>query len=297
MRYLKIVAMVIVALLVPLTASANHYADFYVIPVASHTPGLNGTNWMRDIAIQNFQTGPLIVQLVLIQSGEGNSDNISPLLAGTVDGSVTVPPGGSVLLKDVVNVSGITRQTGSILVGGDRPFAVTSRSYSMSPSGDTVGQTVLPVRDFIDNSVGQSDPAMAVAYIPGLISNAQSRTNLGFVAGNANSSGDGLRIEVSLKDAAGTLLGTPRVFFVGPGTFTHVQFSSRTVADSSFDIGSATFRILSGSGAVAPYASVIDNRTADAVFVAGQFPPNAVRPNAAPPSVFRSLFDSRKLSR
>jgi len=296
MRQLRFLAALVALMVFPTLARANHYSDFYVIPIAGHTPGVNGTLWMSDVAIQNFQTTPLTVQLVFIQSGENRSDNVLPILGGTMQGSVTVAPGGSTLIKDVLkNFLAQPSVTGAILIGADRPFAVTSRSYSMVPSGDTVGQTVPPARDFIDNTIGRTDLSMAVAYVPGLINNANFRSNLGFVAGNGSATSQ-MILEVSLRNAAGAMIGTPRRFLIGAGVFTHLQFSSRSIADSSFDIGSATFRIVEGSGAVVPYASVIDNRTADAVFVAGQFPANSTVANKDfSQSLFRTTFDLMKI--
>jgi len=295
MRLLRVLLLTTLVI-APQAARADHYASFYVIPVASRTPGANGTQWMSDVAIQNFQTTPLEVQLVLIESGESSSENARPIVTDRINGTATVPAGGSVLLTDILNgYRGSQSVTGSILVGADRPFAVTGRSYSSTPSGDTVGQTVQPARDFLDNTIGRTDLSMAVAYLPGLISNARFRTNLGFVAGNAT--GGTMALEITLRDASGTMVGTSRRFAIAGNSFTHVQFSSRVIGDRPFDIGSATIRIVEGSGAVVPYASVIDNVTADAVFVLGQFPANSTSAKAAgaSSSVFRSVFNRVKV--
>ncbi|HEX9983191.1 MAG TPA: hypothetical protein VGF69_08000 [Thermoanaerobaculia bacterium] len=279
-------------LLVPVMASADHYADLYVIPAGGHTPGANGTMWMSDIAIQNFQATALDVQIVFIEGGFENADNVYPVTTETVNGSVSVPPNGSVLLKDVVNGHrGMTSTTGAFIVGADRPFAVTSRSYSMAPTGDTVGQTVTPARDFIENTTGTTTLSTAVAYVPGLIQSARFRSNLGFVAGN--SSAAPMTMSVTVRDGSGAVAGT-RNFTIESGTFVQTQFPVRDFVTRTFDVGSAEFRITSGSGAVVPYASVIDNSTADAVFVSGVFPDN-VSPSGKsgfPESIFRSLFES-----
>lgn len=281
-------------LLTPGAAFANHYADFYVIPVASHTMGLNGTLWMSDVAIQNFQTTPITVELTFVQSGENNLDNISQLNVGDA-GTVTVPAKGSVILKDVINNRPFTQNnmaTGAILIGADKPFAVTSRSYSMSPTGDSIGQTVVPARDFLENAVLDTNNAMATAYIPGLISNGQFRSNLGFVAATTNGTG-GMRIDVTVRKADGSIAGT-RQFIIAPGSIEHLQFSVRSFSPDPFDAGSAEFSIAVGDGAVIPYGSVIDNGTADAVFVLGQFPPNAPFPGGKQaPTVFRKFLGSR----
>ncbi|HVS33831.1 MAG TPA: hypothetical protein VMS98_20515 [Thermoanaerobaculia bacterium] len=285
---------VALALLMAPAAVAQVNADLYVIPVAGHTPGAFGSMWMSDVAIQNFSSTALNAELVFIEAGEGNNDNVFPLVAPSQSSSqVTVPAGGNVLLRDVVGEVRETGVIGAILIGSDRPFAVTSRSYSMSPAGDTVGQTVPPVRDFIDNSLGTTNNATAIAYVPGLISNTRFRTNLGFVAGNTSL--QPMVIEVMIRDGAGAAIGT-RQFVVQSGSFTQLQFTAQSVTGNrSFEIGGAEFRIRAGNGAVVPYASVIDNTTADAVFVAGQFPANAVAAGkgsfGSDRSVFRELFD------
>jgi hypothetical protein len=283
------------ALLITAAAHANHYADFYVLPAAAHTNGINGTRWMSDVAIQNFQSTPLTVQLAIIESGEGNSDNVFPL----ANASVTVPANGSVLLKDVLaSHRGLASVTGAILIGSDRPFAVTSRTFSMTPDGNTIGQTVPPARDFVDNTVGRTDPATAVAYIPGLIDNASFRSNLGAVIGNGSAT-DNLVITVNVRGADGVSAGT-RTITVAPGNFTHLQFPARELIGTRLlDIGSAEFRITSGNGAVVPYASVVDNATADAVFITGVFPNNTAPSGlftaaSADESLFRALL--RKVS-
>ncbi|HEX7154245.1 MAG TPA: hypothetical protein VF618_22345 [Thermoanaerobaculia bacterium] len=279
--------LLLILLFLPSIAFADHYSDLYIIPAGGHTPGANGTMWMSDIALQNFQSTSLDVQIIFIESGLENSDNVFPVEMG----SVTVPPNGSVLLKDVVNGHrGMTSTTGAFLVGADRPFAVTSRSYSMSPSGDTIGQTVPPARDFIDNTTGITDLATAVAYVPGVIRSARFRTNLGFVAGNGSNS-EAMQLTITVRDGNGAVSGT-RNYSIVPGAFVHTQFPMSDIVSRTFDIGSVEYRITAGSGAVVPYASVIDNNTADAVFVSGVFPENP-QPSGkgAPRSIFRDLFE------
>ena len=63
---------------------ASEYSDLYLIPVAGHVSGANGSNWMSDVAIQNPQSTPLNVQLVLIESGEGMPDNVTALTSVTI---------------------------------------------------------------------------------------------------------------------------------------------------------------------------------------------------------------------
>ena len=264
-------------LLVSPALLASEYSDLYLIPVAGHVSGVNGSNWMSDVAIQNPQSTPLSVQLVLIESGEGMPDNVTSLSA------VTIPANGTRILRDVL--SAMPQTIGAILIGADRPFALSSRAYIADAAGGTQGQSVTPLRNFVDNSLATADLSYATAYVAGLTSNAHYRSNLGFVAGSGSSAG--MTLEVALHGADGTTLGT-KTFAIPGGGFEQVQMSSLAITNQSFDEASATFRIVAGTGAIAPYASVIDNVSNGAFFISSQFPPNA--PFVGSASAFRSLF-------
>lgn len=271
MRALTFALLAIALLATPLLAAP--YSDFYVIPVAGHISGANGSLWKSDVALQNFQSTPLTIELLYIATGQPSVDNVANLVSTAVPtGSVTVTAGGSVLLQDVLDhFDGHTDGLlGALIVTAEKPFAVTSRAYTTNASGGTIGQTVPPVQDFIENTLGDTDLATAVAYVPGLISSSAYRTNLGFVAGAGDTA---LQLTVTLRGASGAILGA-RGFTIAPNTLTHVQFPAGSIAAGAFDTGSAEFRITAGDGAVAPYASVVDNRTSSASFINGVFPPS-----------------------
>ena len=159
---------IVVALAIAPMLLATHYSDLYVLPVASHTGGVNGTAFRTDLAIQNFQTTAITVQLLFIESGSGSSENIGNLQTPAVPtGSITVPAGGSVIVKDILNGyqgknDGII---GSIVASADKAFAITSKVYTAGAAGGTFGQTVVPVRDFLESSQGSTDLTTATAYI------------------------------------------------------------------------------------------------------------------------------------
>ena len=272
MRIIRTTLFAVAALMLASATQASHYADLYVIPVAGHVQGVNGSVFMTDLSIQNFDSAPLTVELVFIESGEGNLDNIFPVVTGTLNGSVTVPARGSVRLQDVLSgYRGMSSAIGALLVGADRPFAVTSRAYTMGADGGTIGQTVPASANFLNVTEGATDLSTAVAYVPGLVQNDRYRTNLGLVVANATGFNGPLNVLVTLRNAAGETLGTRNVT-VQAGAVTHLQFSARSVGEQDFDAGSAEFRITQGSGSVVAYGSVIDNRTTDAVFIEGKFP-------------------------
>lgn len=283
MRNVLYTLTIIVLLALASASSAGHAASFYIIPAAAHMNGAGGSVWRTDIAIHNFQTSPIAVEMALIETGGGAADNVFPVQVGGAD-SFTVAAGATRVLSDVLaGHRGGGSASGAIIIGADQPFVVTSRSYSVAPSGSTFGQTITPVHEFVDNS---GTGAGTTAYVPGLTANARQRTNVGFLAGAAPQSAGPLVVEVTIRSADGTSLGS-RTFSVPPGAFNHLQFSTRDFTNATFEGGAASFRIVSGTGSMTGYASVIENDTHAGSFI------NASAPIAVPgaSSTFRSILD------
>ncbi len=207
-------------------------ADTYVIPVAGHLTGANGEAWTTDVMLHNVTGQELIVDL-----------------AGTVElnaATITVGPHASLTLTDIVR-NGV----GAIVLAGDRPFTLTSRIHTAR-----VATEVPPVAEFI--AVGGE------AFLPGLATNARRRSNIGFFAVADKTV---LRVEVTLIDVSGTSLGA-RIFEVPPGEMSHMQLSTRDISPA-FVEGVARIRVIEGDGVLATYASVVDNASGDASFIAG----------------------------
>ncbi|MBW3671696.1 MAG: hypothetical protein KY432_08505 [Acidobacteria bacterium] len=286
MRYRRAVLTLLAAVLLALPAAAAHYSDFYVIPVAGHVPGVNDTFFRSDIAIHNFQDTPITVDMALVESGIGLTNNVF-----AIGDPVTVAARGSVLLEDVLDgYRGMESVLGSILIGADKPFAVVSRAFTNAEDGGTYGQTIPAVADFLDNVSGVTDPAMARAWIPGARSDSEFRTNIGFVAGSGDSSSESLAVKVRLYDQSGGSLGT-ETFLLPGGTFNHTQFNTSVITGETFTVAGVEITIPSGNGAVIPYISVVDNETGDGWFVLGTFPPNQPAGKTGQMSEFRQLFD------
>jgi hypothetical protein len=268
-------------------AYANHYSDTYVIPVAGHTVGTNGMTWMSDVSIRNISAESLTVEMIVVETGDNNFDNIFPLVTDTINGSVTINANSSMNLRDILaGYRGQTGTLGALILGGNRPFAVTSRAYS---TNRPLGQTVPPARDFLDNSLEQADNT-GFAYIPGIVNNASTRTNFGFVAGAGGSTTVPTVVDVSVRNATGGVVGT-RSFVIQPGNFAHHQVNIRSFAATSFDIGSIDVRVTQGEGSVVPYASLIDNNTGEATYIMGVLPDTTPSGNSVfLPNVFKSLF-------
>ncbi len=272
----RTIFLLLVLCFIPSLALGSHFGDFHVIPVAGRVPGVSGSLWQTDVIIHNFQTTPLTVEIGLVESGLGQPDNFFPVM---IDGAatVTVPAGATRALTDLLaNHRGRTTAFGALLLGGDHPFAVTSRVYNVAPSGATIGQTVPVTQEFL----GAGTQA---AVIPGLIANTNFRSNIGFVA--AAGAGAPLVVEVGLRGASGASLGAT-TFTIAAGTMSHVQLSSTAITTTPFDLATATIRILSGSGDVTGYASIVDNRSNHAAFVGSGFPAGTTSPTQSTLAMF-----------
>lgn len=286
MRYGKTVLTLLTAVLLALPAAAAHYSDFYVIPIAGHVPGVNDTFYRSDVAIYNFQDTAITVNMALVESGLGLTNNVS-----AIGEPVMVPANGSVLLEDVLEgYRGLESVLGSILIGADQPFAVVSRAFTNREDGGTYGQTVPAVDGFLEDVSGVTDPAVARAWIPGARSNSQYRTNIGFVAGSGDSSSESLAVKVELYDQSGDSLGS-ETFLLPGGSFNHTQFNTSVITGQTFTVAGVEVTIPSGNGAVIPYISVVDNETGDGGFILGTFPPNQSAGKTGQMSQFRQLFD------
>ncbi|HEY0143290.1 MAG TPA: hypothetical protein VGF48_20525 [Thermoanaerobaculia bacterium] len=258
--------LLLLLLVTAVAAQADHYADTYVIPIAGHTAGANGTTWMSDIAIRNFRTTPLDVQLIVIESGFDTFNNVFPLDTDDIDGTITIAPNSTVLLRDALDdYRGLENVTGAVVLGASAPFAVTSRVYN---NNMTVGQTVPAARDFLDNTLENADNN-GFAYVPGIISNSRARTNVGFVAGAGP--GAPMTVEISVRAGNGNVLGT-RNITVNAGTFMQLQVPLSSITTTQFEVGSVDFRVASGEGVVVPYASIIDNASGAATYIMGTLP-------------------------
>lgn len=275
-------------------AHAAHLSDTYVIPVAGHLAGAGGSRWMTDVFIRNFRTEPLEVQFIVIEAGFDTRDNVQPLSTPEIaNGTVTIPANATVKIEDIMDGHrGMSNVLGSLIVGADFPFAVTSRTYNTT---SPLGQTVPATGNFLVNSFGNADNT-AFAYIPGIVANNTTRTNVGFTAGSGAADGTPLVVEITIRNATGAIVGT-RNITVPSGSFMHIQFPVQDLlqAGTSLNLGSADFRITQGEGAVVPYASIVDNATNNATYVMGMFPePTPFTASSfgfRPPSVFRTLVD------
>jgi hypothetical protein len=215
------------------------------VPVASHTSGLNNSQWRSDLGLLNAGKMAANVQITFFGSG------------GAVEITTTVAAGAQSVLTDVVGVLGGSG-SGAIAVQSDQLLEVTTRTYNqVSPDAacypnGTQGQDY-PVVVASDGLVaGQS------AYLAGLTENASYHSNIGVV----NTGTEAASVLVELFDAVGIKL-TDYTVPLAPGQWTQeTQPFKNRAGQTAMDRAFATITVQSGSG-VFGFASVISNITND----------------------------------
>jgi hypothetical protein len=249
--------LLVLALFITSAASAAEYSDLYIIPVAGHTRGAFGTSWRSDLVLHNIQSVPIAVEIVMVESGRAPSAEPVAVSAGA-ETTLHLMPGETRMLSDVAGSLG-RDITGALIVGADLPFAVTSRTWADRPAGRTLGQSVVAV-----GMSGAADAVNEVAVLPALTGNAQQRSNVGLFVAASHAP---LVVEVAVLSSAGATLASQLITIEEPG-FVHRQLSVPAVDHAAGS--TAIIRILEGDGIAVPYASTIDNVSAEAVFVSAE---------------------------
>ncbi|HEX6640198.1 MAG TPA: hypothetical protein VF215_03755 [Thermoanaerobaculia bacterium] len=255
-----IASRILVTLVFLVTASvagAAEYSDLYIIPAAAHAHGAFGTEWRSDVVLHNIQAVPITVELALVESGRGPA--VEPIVVSAgAETTFALMPDETRLLSDVAAFLG-RDATGALIVGANLPFAVTSRTWAELPGRRTLGQSVVPVA-----IAGSADAINDIAVLPSLTVSAGQRSNVGMFVAASHAP---LVIEVAALSASGATLGTQLIVVDEPG-FVHRQLSIAPTAEGTSI--TATIRILQGDGIVVPYASTIDNVSAEAMFVSAE---------------------------
>ncbi|HEU4520973.1 MAG TPA: hypothetical protein VFT12_03155, partial [Thermoanaerobaculia bacterium] len=239
-------------LLVQPVVKSEVQASRYVVPGIAFIDGL--AKWRSDVRI--FNAGSSTTTATLTYFPQGNP-------AAAMSKEVTLEDGQVMALDNVLaNFFGITEAVagGSLLVSTPAPTSLvaTARTYADTEEG-TYGLFAPGVTP--DDSVGVGQRSL---HLLQLEQSNDFRTNIGIV----ETTGNPTRIEVSLILPDSKV--TPRVPIDLPANG-FVQFPL-----SAFNAGNAVYnaravvKVLSGSGKVSAYGSVIDNRTSDSTYVPAQ---------------------------
>ena len=241
------------------------------IPSAAHLSGAAGTNWRTDLELHNPGSSTVTATVALL---EQDRDNSSPRTA-----QVSLEAGKSHRYEDVLTSlfshSGaaalrVTPAGGSLLV--------SSRTYNDQPGG-TYGQFVPAIAE--SQAFPREDTATLIQLAESGSTSTGFRTNIGLL----NLGDSTLLMEVRLYSANGVALGEITVF-LDPYELQQINRIFQRVTTNQVDDGFAlvTAGFTGGGERFLAYASVVDNRTGDPVFIPARRTPaagNIIVPAAA----------------
>ncbi len=230
----------------PSSSRPASFAARKFIPAVAHTGGANGTNFISDVYLFNRGDHTVEAALVFTPSGQDGWSHFAAV-------KVQLAAGQSATLSDIVGHTMEMSGTGNLDVVGDTDsLIVTSRTYTTAASGGTYGQSIPAIATDGGAIIGGIHLRGSVA---GLCNDTDFRTNIGL------SEVGGLSgvVRMTYFDAAGVQLGESDVS-VAP--FQHMQ----TLVPFS-NASRAELYVLSGDARPVGYASVVDNRSGDAVYL------------------------------
>jgi hypothetical protein len=213
------------------------------------------SNFHTDMRVFNGGTSAANVTLQYYPQGSGTP-------AATTQLSIAA---GEVKALDnvLVNQFKLTTGNGSVVAttASDSSLVVTARTFSRDKAtGGTFGQFIPGVT--IAEAVGNGDRALQIVQLE---ESPAFRTNLGL-------------IEVTGSDASVELLAyspdsktaTRTVVPLAGGQYLQKNAIFKSLGFSNVYNGRITAKVISGTGRVAAYGSVIDNRTTDPTYVPSQ---------------------------
>ena len=222
------------------------------IPASAHVSGALGTNWRTDLQLLNPGTERSTVTIALLPPGQAN---LNP-----TQKTVNIEAGRTARYTDVLSsMFGFSGGAALRITNSDGMVAVTSRTYNLTSSG-TYGQFVGGVLSPTAINAGQEGRIIQLTH--NRSSNSGFRTNIGFV----NIGATDITVNVDLYTAQGALLGT-RSYPLRAYEFAQKDKIYQQVTNSDVDDGYAVLSTPTAGAAFFAYATVIDNRTGDPIYV------------------------------
>jgi PKD repeat protein len=220
------------------------------LPVSAQTSGAGGTDWRTELTIHNAGEGHAELTLTWLPD---------PEVAGQTR-QLAIGAGQTLVwARTLAELFGIASGRGAIAIEAvsDQEFPdlhIASRTFTAGIDGGSYGQAV----GVIGESAGRGNE-----WLTGLEWSGDYRTNIGWV----NRSSTAARIRFALTDSSGANLGE-RTADAPPGSFHQTSLATLYEFLSTQQRSGLTLRVSSDpQGAVTSYASMVDNRSQDPVFI------------------------------
>lgn len=222
------------------------------IPAAAHVSGALDTNWRTDVQLHNPGTIQTRVEVAMLARDQANP---TPQTR-----TFTIAAGTSKRLEDILDSSFSFNGAAALritILEGD--VIATSRTYNLTTTG-TYGQfagTVHGSQAFITG-----ERALLMQLTHNASTTSGFRTNVGMV----NCSDATIVLDLDLRSAAGTSYGTMH-YTLRPFEFIQKDKIFKRVTSNTVSDGYIVITSPSAGARFLAYATVIDNQTADSVFI------------------------------
>jgi PKD repeat protein len=232
---------------IPATPQPGQFAS--LVPVTAQTNGVGGSIWRTELTLFNAGDETATVNLSFVP-GAGVAPQTRSIFL--------LPRETRTYSNALLEIFGMSIGAGGIAVSATAAtttpdLKIASRTFNAAPNG-TYGQSVPDV----DSSDLQSS-----LYMTGLISTADFRTNIGLV----NRSGSSVSTTMTLVNADGTAVQSTTLT-VPPNSFQQGSLTGYFAATSGGSYPLLSLRISnSARDAVSVYASIVDNKTQDPVYI------------------------------
>jgi len=222
-----------------------------VIPAAAHAVGLGSTLWRTDLEVLN--PGPVAAFFRVELLGETGLGPSSP--------GFMLAPGAAMRYRDALTELLAVEGRGALrVVPLEGEVAVTSRTYDDRGQRGTCGQLVPALSE--SDAIAAGEPAWLLQLSSANEPAAGFRTNLGFV--NLGDQPIAVAVEVYASDASD--LGGLSLDLCGR-CWRQLDGMAEILGEQEVDIGYATVRSDTVDARFIAYASVVDNRSDDSIFV------------------------------
>ncbi len=214
------------------------------LPAVFRGDGANGTRWRTDLWLSNPSQIEQSASIVF-HSADG---------AETASAAVSAGPGETLVYLDVLeSLLGIDAGFGKLTISAS-PLIVTARIWTPGESG-SFGQFVSARK--MSEAVGLGGVAATAIQLE---SSASFRTNIGFT----ELAGAPALVRLRVHDSGGRELLARDLAVAANG---QVQANLEQLGVPRTENIRASFEVIGGSGRVAGYGSVVDNRSGDPIFV------------------------------
>lgn len=227
-------------------------AQHYVLPGVAELDNGPSSNFHTDMRIYNAGSSAVTATL-----------NFFPLGGGARPAAVTVqlPPGKVEAINNVLPTLWQRTGGGSVTVDapGTASLVVTGRTFSRDSEGGTYGQFIPGVT--AAEGVGLGQRALEVLQLE---QSDQYRTNLGLI----EVTGNPVKIEV-IGQNANKVSARVEIDLAGNEFQQYRIFDQLGITGASYT-GRVSVKVIGGTGRVAAYGSVVDNKTVDPTYVPAQ---------------------------